>query len=555
MGMHIWYALKLGEEATFEEAIEKIAELRRYAGTVGFRGAHDLPPVGELETGDGTEAWPPTYIVKRNLGKHREQSIAVPAIEWVGFPTMPGKGTESAYFGLARYPAIFRPTSKQSQIITVTKTHFDGSIEPDPTPLDAPAEEVVVDARGWSSWSGWCKTQYAHRHGLDHFMHCHLALIKLLDYAKALGILDYVHDDGGYWDTRSADVLVANLRENDRIVAAVVGALSDQIGEALEDRGYVAVAPIQAAPDFEHLEAEGIALLNDRAGARRAEPAPIIASGIASILQAADDIRGASILPWPAIDLKGRWPPLAESIEGMQRLNPELGLRIVRDDNGISYLGHARSSQDVFEIVMPYRVPDKLTSPLTQLNEQRRRIRVDGRWVYIDATRIERTATGSLLVRPCSAGVRISRLRIGKAFAAHFGADVDDRVYPGWCLLPDADGEEFFEFEWSYWPRGMDATAARRPDGTYRRDREYWSVLPGGFIGIRDRYDISRSDFESRCRKAVAMGVSWCVLIDQERQDLSVFRADDIERVTSADNWRLRELPELAWSEAWLRGL
>jgi hypothetical protein len=171
----------------------------------------------------------------------------------------------------------------------------------------------------------------------------------------------------------------------------------------------------------------------------------------------------------------------------------------------------------------------------------------------VDAARIERTATGSLLIRPCSNGVRNTRLRLGKAFAAHFGEDFDDRVFPGWCLLPHADGEEFFEFEWSYWPNGMEATAARRPDGTYRRDREYWSVLPGGFIGIRDEFDISRGDFEARCRQAVDLGVPWCVLIDREREDLSVFRSDGIERVTSAEGWSLRELPEFAWDDVWLR--
>ena len=50
--------------------------------------------------------------------------------------------------------------------------------------------------------------------------------------------------------------LVANLRKSDRIVAAIAGALSDQIDEALDEHG-VALSPIKTAPDFEHLEAEG----------------------------------------------------------------------------------------------------------------------------------------------------------------------------------------------------------------------------------------------------------------------------------------------------------
>ena len=264
MGMHVWYGLALGEEATFAEAIDKITELHRYAKTVGFRGTSRFPAVGEIKTGDGTEKWPPTFSVRRKVGNHHEQTISVPAIEWVGFSTMPGEGTESAHFGLARYPKAFRPTAEQAQIINVTRSRSDRSVTPGPAAIDIPAGEIAVGARGWSSWYGWCKTQYAHRHGLDHFMHCHLALIELLDRAKDLGILDYVNDDGGYWETRSTDVLIGNLRDNDRVVAAFVGALNDQIGEALADRGYVAIAPIQTAPDFEHLEAEGREILRNR---------------------------------------------------------------------------------------------------------------------------------------------------------------------------------------------------------------------------------------------------------------------------------------------------
>ena len=549
MEMHIWYRLTLGEEATFAQAIDKITQLHRYAQTVGFRGGYEFPPVGEIKTGDGTEAWPPTFTVTNKLGGHQEQSISVPVIEWVGFSTLPGKGTESAYSALARYPTIFRPSATQSRIGNVTTRSFDGTIVPDLTSITQPAEEVVVDAQGWSSWSGFCKTQYAHRNGLDHFMHCHLALIKLLDYAQAIGILLDVNDDGGFWESRSADVLVANLRENDRIVAAFVGALSDQIGEATEDAGYGLVAPILDSPDFEHLEAEGKALLGERG-----ELSPTIGSGILSSVRAADAIPGAPFLAWPAVDLKARRPSLAQTIEAMQRLNPELTLGVVSDQHGISYLGHGKTSRDVFNIVMPYRVSDKLTTALTQYNEHRRRVHLNGAWTAIDPVRIERTATGSILIRPCSIAVQRSRLQLGKAFAAHSGPGFDDTVYPGWCLLPQSDGEKFFEFEWSYWPLGMDATAARRPDSEYRRDREYWSVLPGGFIGIRDQYDISRDAFAARCRTAVAMGVAWCVLIEQDLRELQVFRADGIERVTSTDGWRLRELPEFVWNDAWLHG-
>jgi hypothetical protein len=80
-------------------------------------------------------------------------------------------------------------------------------------------------------------------------------------------------------------------------------------------------------------------------------------------------------------------------------------------------------------------------------------------------------------------------------------------------------------------------------------------VLPGGFVGIRDRYDISRSDFEKRCLKAVAMGVPWCALIDQEARDLSVFRRNGVESVYDVEAWSLRELPGLKWKNSWLSGI
>lgn len=62
----------------------------------------------------------------------------------------------------------------------------------------------------------------------------------------------------------------------------------------------------------------------------------------------------------------------------------------------------------------------------------------------------------------------------------------------------------------------------RQPDGKWRKNREFWSVLPGGFFGIRDQYDISRVAFGARCQKAVDMGVRFCVTIDREAHDYCV---------------------------------
>jgi hypothetical protein len=238
----------------------------------------------------------------------------------------------------------------------------------------------------------------------------------------------------------------------------------------------------------------------------------------------------------------------------MQELNPALDLRIVNDRHGVSYLRHALSSRHVFHLFLPYCAPDYLTTAFTQKNETRRKIHLDGEWTNIDPTRIERSVDGHLFIRPCSSGVRIARFNLGKALITHFGERIPDEAFPGWCLLPENDGAEYFEFDWCYWPEGIEATAARRPDGIYRKNREYWSVLPGGFFGIRDQYDISRDAFATRCHKAVDMGVAFCVMIDQNDRDLTVFRADGREHVVmeAIEEWSLREIPDLRWKASWL---
>ncbi len=171
----------------------------------------------------------------------------------------------------------------------------------------------------------------------------------------------------------------------------------------------------------------------------------------------------------------------------------------------------------------------------------------------MDATRIERTASGDLLVRPKSVAVARAGIGIQKALAFCLGMEFRDKVSPGWCVLPADDGEEFWEFEWSYWPQTHDV-ACKRPDGTYRQNREYWAQLAGGLIGIRYQFDISRAEFETRCRKAVQIGVEWCVLIDQGAHDLSVYRAGGVERVQSTENWALQEIPTMRWQQSWTDG-
>ena len=62
-----------------------------------------------------------------------------------------------------------------------------------------------------SDWklTDYCKTCYAARHGAEHFIECHLRVIRLLDYWREAGVKVEVHDETGYWKTRNRETLVS----------------------------------------------------------------------------------------------------------------------------------------------------------------------------------------------------------------------------------------------------------------------------------------------------------------------------------------------------------
>ena len=107
-------------------------------------------------------------------------------------------------------------------------------------------------AAGWRM-EGWCKTQYASRHGWEHFLKCHRGVIELLWAAERLGVGVKVEDEGRLWETGSHKVLRKILREYNQDMAAFGGALKD----ALTARGETLEAPILSHPQFERLEAQG----------------------------------------------------------------------------------------------------------------------------------------------------------------------------------------------------------------------------------------------------------------------------------------------------------
>lgn len=145
-------------------------------------------------------------------------------IHVLAFSSWPGEGCEVANFGLAQYPDSIE--SKQSVMAT-------GSTR-------------------WS-WRSFCKSQYASdpsAGGVANFVRCHLAVIRMLDHAKAMGILESVKDEGHFWENRDLKALVETVGHWNRQIASIVGQFKDQWP------GKIISAPIAEFPNYEHLEAE-----------------------------------------------------------------------------------------------------------------------------------------------------------------------------------------------------------------------------------------------------------------------------------------------------------
>ena len=133
-------------------------------------------------------------------------------VEGYSVSILPGYGCEHATFGLCRYE----------------------------------------DVPGWKL-TAFCKTQYAARYGVDHFLHCHRRVISLLDLWHDFGVELEVCDEGEYWETRSVECLRQRAGVYDRLVAAVAGTISDGTAE----QGVKIAAEIFDDVRFERLEAEG----------------------------------------------------------------------------------------------------------------------------------------------------------------------------------------------------------------------------------------------------------------------------------------------------------
>ena len=163
--------------------------------------------------------------VQYNPRRPQLGSYSVTPRRVIAFTAWPGDGCEQSNIGLCEYPDWIIEGRHGKQITHLT---------------------------GWS-WSSFCKTQYASNPqygGVKNFLRSHLTVIALLDQAKALGCLNDVNDEGGFWAQRDVEKLVREVGDMNEVIAAFGGSLKDILGDGLK-------MPVADFPNFEQLEFAG----------------------------------------------------------------------------------------------------------------------------------------------------------------------------------------------------------------------------------------------------------------------------------------------------------
>ena len=208
MGLTIHYKISTPRKLTLAAVKELITPLHAKAVKIGLAEVGELLEVGP----DFPSAW---HFPR---GAKTAADVLPPSAGWL-FCAHPGEGSEGVLMGLCRYEKV----------------------------------------SGWRL-QGFCKTQYASCNGWEHFLKCHRGVIELLWAAEDLGLRLKVHDEGELWETGSHARLRRKLNEYNQCVAAFGGALKDAAGAA----GLTVQSEIHNHPDFERLEASGMAALGER---------------------------------------------------------------------------------------------------------------------------------------------------------------------------------------------------------------------------------------------------------------------------------------------------
>jgi len=239
MGLTIHYSLKSNTRSP-KKARELVAHLRGRALDLPFVQVEDIVELtGEACDLDQRDRDDPHRWLLIQAGQYVDRpepgggaySYRVTPTHVIAFQTLPGDGCEAANFGLCRYPA-------QIEVADPDWPHR--------------RRKLRTRLSGWS-WGSFCKTQYASNRdcgGVENFLRCHLAVIRTLDHAKSLGILENVGDEGDFWENRDMRALAQQVGQWNEMVALFAGGLKDLLGDQVDSE-------IIKYPDFEHLEAHG----------------------------------------------------------------------------------------------------------------------------------------------------------------------------------------------------------------------------------------------------------------------------------------------------------
>ncbi len=229
MGLTIHYKLRGPLGLTEETARALVASMR--AAALAMRQAGRVEAVGAISSSRAQLAWLSEWIMVPVPDEpNTTRGIEVPAQAGFVFSVTLGEGCEPLRLGLCDYAVERR--------------------NPDSHRLERVGNE------GWRL-AGSCKTQYASLHGWENFRRCHTAAVELLAGMSTLGLEVKITDEGGYWPGRNEAELRRNVERMNGIVAAFAGAMKDAT-EATPG-GEPVQSPIFAHPQFERLEAEGIA--------------------------------------------------------------------------------------------------------------------------------------------------------------------------------------------------------------------------------------------------------------------------------------------------------
>jgi len=227
MGLHLCYELDVPRETSFADVVERVRRLYDVAATLPFDEVGPLVRTtsgealgGQTDADSSLAEWFRFCACSRLGARDAVTGKRVDLLpDAAGFAIKPGDWCEAATFGLAWCP-----------------------------PVDEDANRLHGEPYIWH-WHAVCKTQYASNLGDAHLIRCHTSLVALLDRAPALGFDVTVRDETHYWETRDTNVLLAEVREMNRIIAGIAGALHDANGQ----QAYVGGA-IFRHPEFEELE-------------------------------------------------------------------------------------------------------------------------------------------------------------------------------------------------------------------------------------------------------------------------------------------------------------